>query len=78
MGMIHVKLLQIRASEINFWNQSFTDLQLRHKRKMYPPRVKITIRMRDPSAPVVLPVRFRGCVIDGKLDVELSLPLGTP
>ena len=36
----------------------------------------MTIRMRDRNHSISLPVRFNGCVTDGKLDVALSLPLG--
>ena len=47
-----------------------------HERKMYPPRVRLTIRMRDPNLITTIPVRFIGCAVEGKLDIELSLPLG--
>ena len=51
-------------------------MQLRHKRNMYPPRVKMTIRLRNPDDIIKLPVKFSGHVCDGQLDVELTVPLG--
>ena len=51
-------------------------MQLQHERNMYPPRVKMTVRFRNPDAMINLPVKFDGHVCDAELDVELSLPLG--
>ena len=50
-------------------------MQLRHKRSMYPPRVKMTITLRNPSDIIKVPVKFSGHV-DAELDVELTVPLG--
>ena len=45
---------------------------------MYPPRVKMTVSMKNPKLnhSITLPVKFLGSVGDDKLDVELTLPLG--
>ena len=51
-------------------------MQLRHKRNMYPPRVKMTIRLRNPDVIIKLPVKFSGHDCDDQLDVELTVPLG--
>ena len=51
-------------------------MQLRHERNMYPPRVKMTIILRDPNVIIKLPVKFSGHDGDNQLDVELSVPLG--
>lgn len=43
---------------------------------MYPPRVKMTVAMTNPSHFITLPVKVSGCESDGNLDMELTLPLG--
>ena len=45
--------------------------------KMYPPRVKLTIKV-DPSRKnFKLPIKFEGC-LDEDLDTELIFPLESP
>ena len=44
---------------------------------MYPPRVKMTVTMKNPETIFKLPVRIEGCVGDDQLDTELTFPLGT-
>lgn len=64
--------------EINFWNDSFTTMQLKHERKMYPPRVKMTVDMRDSDVTIKLLLKVNGCLAKpgkGSLDAELNLPL---
>ena len=51
-------------------------MQLRHERKMYPPRVKMTVVMKNPDTILKLPVRIDGCSSDNQLDTELTFPLG--
>jgi hypothetical protein len=51
-------------------------MKLKHKTKMYPPRVKMTVCMNSPNHFITLPVKVLGCEGDDKLDVELTLPLG--
>ena len=51
-------------------------MQLRHERKMYPPKVKMTIAMKCPDKVIKLPVRIEGCSSDSQLDAELTFPLG--
>ena len=41
---------------------------------MYPPRVKMTVSIREPNLTVILPVKFTGCKTDGRLDMDLTLP----
>ena len=67
--------MQIKASDIAFWDKNFTVMQRKHERKMYPPRVKMTVSIKDPNAHFVLPVKFVGC-IENELDTDLTLPLG--
>ena len=45
---------------------------------MYPPCVKMTVSMKNPKLnhSITLPIKFLGCVGDGKLDIEVTLPLG--
>ena len=51
-------------------------MQLRHERKMYPPRVKMTVAMKNSDHVMKLPVRIEGCSGDYQLDTELTFPLG--
>ena len=64
------------ASDIMCWNEGFELMRRKHERNMYPPRVKMTVHMTCPSHSVKLPIKFSGCEGDGKLDIELILPLG--
>ena len=50
-------------------------MHLRHERKMYPPRVKMTVIKQSDNI-LKLPVRIEGCSCDHQLDVELTIPLG--
>ena len=66
-------ILQIRASAIDFWMNSFDieALKLKHTHLLYPPRIKMTLVLRESD--VIVPVFFRGCTEDSEIDVELSL-----
>ena len=52
-------------------------MKLMHEKRIYPPRVKMTIMLRDSESRKLL-IRFVGCskFNDGQLDTELALPLG--
>ena len=69
-------VVQIKASDIAFWDEDFTVMQRKHDKKIYPPQVKMTVCFKDPShTQFVLPVQFGGCS-ENELDTDLSLPLG--
>ena len=59
--------------DINFWNQDVTVMNLKHERKMYPPRVKMTVDMKNPDATVKLLLKINGT--ENQLDAELNFPL---
>lgn len=42
---------------------------------MYPPRVKMTVDMKDPDTTIKLPVTIEGCSGNSQLDMELIFPL---
>ena len=72
-----VIFLQIKASDIAFWDKNFSIMKRQHEWRMYPPRVKMTVSIKDSSiTDFVLPVKFIGCR-DNELDTDLTLPLGT-
>lgn len=50
-------------------------MQIRHDRKMYPPRVKMTVCIKTFDYSFKLPIKFDGCSSDSLLDVELAFPL---
>ena len=68
--------VQIRASDMEFWNMGIENMQLRHDLKMYPPWVKMTISMKNADLSFKLPIKFNGCSDDSQLDMELTFPLG--
>ena len=69
--------LQIKASDIDFGMKSFDDMRRRHERRMYPPRIKMTVSLYNSDTRVKLPVKFSGYVKDDyQLDTELILPIG--
>ena len=49
---------------------------LRHEMKMYPPRVKMTVIVKNTHA-VKIPMKFEGCTSDSKLDMELAFLPGS-
>ena len=67
--------VQIKKDDINFWEKGEDHMRLRHEKKMYPPRVKMTVSMTDPHQAFKLPVRFEGCSSDSQVDLELTFPL---
>lgn len=50
-------------------------MQLRHEKSMYPPRVKMTVVLKNPDTVLKVPVRIEGCLTDNQLDTELAFPL---
>ena len=52
-------------------------MQLRHERKMYPPRVKMTVAMNNSDKVIKLPVKIEGSQSDDQMDTELTFPLGS-
>ena len=74
--MFHQHSIQIRALDIEFWNKKFDDLQRQHQRRMYPPRIKMTVRSRNPDSIFKIPIKFIGCSSDSNLDLEITFPLG--
>ena len=49
-------------------------MQFKHIMKMYPPRVKVILRMDSSLQNFKLPIKFEGCLNDD-LDTELIFPL---
>ena len=43
---------------------------------MYPPRVIVTLIMKEPNAAVSIPVTFSGCENSDQLNTKLMFPLG--
>ena len=53
-------------------------MQLKHERKMYPPRIKMTVDMKDSTVTTKFLLKINGCLAKpskGSLDAELNLPL---
>ena len=51
-------------------------MQLRHEKKMYPPRVKMTVGMKnlDDFDIYKLSVKIEGCSEEDQLDIQLFFP----
>ena len=43
---------------------------------MYPPRVQMTVTLRNPDQILKLPVKFEGCSGDSQLNTDITFPLG--
>ena len=52
-------------------------MKLKLEMKMYPPRVKLTVKMGPSPNNFKLPIKFEGC-LDEDLDTELIFPLDSP
>lgn len=72
---VDVVYIQIRASDIDFWKTNFDTMKLKHEKRIYPPRVKMTIMLKDSESRKLL-VRFVGSSNDNQLNTEVPLPLG--
>ena len=70
--------MQIKASKVDFWRNNIETMKLEYQEKLYPPRVVMSVRMMsDESAPLKLPISFKGCSSDSQLDdMEITFPLG--
>ena len=68
--------MQIRVSDIDFAGKDLEHMELLHKMKMYPPRVKITIAAKSQDVILKIPVKFEGCSSDSLLDTELVIHPG--
>ena len=71
--------MQIRASDIDFWSKNYNSdmMEIRHKTKMYPPRIKMTVCMKSSDQQLIkLQVKFIGCSGDSQLGAELIFPQG--
>ena len=60
--------------DIDFWKIKKT-LQFKIKRKMYPPRVRMTVDAPNIEPRIKLPIRFEGCLDNSQLDMEILFPL---
>ena len=69
-------IMQIQISKIDFWRLGFDVMQLQHEKKIYPPRVKITVILKSTEDAIVR-IKFVGCSSDSQLDVDLPFPLYT-
>ena len=70
--------LQIKASDIDFWNKGldYMSLRTRCEKKIYPPRIVLTVVLKSSDTIINLPIKFSGCVDEDDLDVELIFPIG--
>ena len=75
MIIIMLFYLQIKKEDINFWEKGMDHMRLRHEKKMYPPRVKMTVSLVHSHQAFKLPVKFEGCSSDSQVDLELTFPL---
>ena len=50
-------------------------MKLQHNKKMYPPRVKMSVTTWNPDKIFKLPVKITGSS-DRQLDVDITIPLG--
>lgn len=50
-------------------------MKLKHDTKTYPPRVKMTVVMREDSSYTVLPIKIDGCLDGDPLNLDLVFPL---
>ena len=72
---LFISWIQIQETSINFWNTNFETLQLKHRCKMYPPRVRMTVDAPNVEPRIKLLIKFNGCSSDSQLDMELFFPL---
>ena len=73
MHNIIINVVQISASDIDFWSENLESMELKHEMKMYPPRVKMTVLMKITNN-IKLSIDIVGCC--GNLDMDLVLPIG--
>lgn len=69
--------MQIKASDVEFWNNTDVGVMIRrHQTKMYPPRMIMTVTSRTLDSIFLLAVKFDGCSGDCNLDMDISFPIG--
>lgn len=68
-------ILQIKASQIYFWDDKHDKLELLHMQKVYPPSVELMLEVLE-SQPICLLVKFSGSTTENDMDMEIMLPLG--
>ena len=67
--------MQIKASQVYFWDEKREKLELLQADKVYPPSVELTLEMLE-SHPINLFIKFNGTTADNEMDMEIMLPLG--
>lgn len=67
--------MQIKASQIYFWDEKRDKLELLHEKKVYPPSVELTLEVLE-SHPTQLFIKFDGLTANSNMDMEIMLPLG--
>ena len=76
MKVQYTLLLQINASDVDFWEETFHTMKLKQKENAYPPYIIMTV-VPKVSDSFVIPIKFEGCSQENKLDMDLTFPLGT-
>lgn len=68
--------MQVYRTKIDFWEQNLTveDMELQHTKKIYPPKVKVTIRSTASNSQVLLTITFSNIREEDNLDVEIEHP----
>lgn len=72
---ISVSCLQIKLRDVDFWSACGVDpdqLELLHRAKMYPPRIEMTVQLKQVSSHK-LSIIIIGC--DDDLELQFLLPL---
>ena len=65
-------------TDLNLNNANFEDMKQKHIRKIYPPRIILTVVSKTPGNDPVfkLPIQFIGCLRNNQLDRDIIFPLG--
>ena len=76
--MLHFTV-QIKASQVNYWEETFDSMKLKHEWKRYPPRIQVTVILTSADLVLKVPVEFSGSDLtsDSELKkVDILFPLG--
>ena len=76
--MLHF-IAQIKASQVNYWDEAFNTMKLKHERKMYPPRIQMTVMLNFADLVLKLPVDFSGSDLTSNNELkkmDILFPLG--
>ena len=72
-------IIQINCLSIDFWESGLDDgdLELMHQNRMYPPRIEMTVQLKQLPG-LTLSVSFEGCTPgEGALEeLQFAFPLG--